>query len=104
MDFATRIIELEYQNSIECANELEECSDLIRQVSSVDINDILESLQASWKGDAANACIRKVSGLNTELQKDVGKVEKTASVIRTIAENVRRAELTALSIAANRRY
>lgn len=104
MSFATLLIELQYQNSMQCARDLENCANVIRGVSTSDVSGIVSALGASWEGEAANLCIRKTTGLQGDIKKDADDLARTAQVIRTIADNVRRAELTAYNLAHKRRY
>ena len=104
MSIVTNLIEMQYQNSMRCANDLENCADVVRSVSLSDVNEIFENINAAWKGEPASTCLSKIMNLHGDILQDAGNIEKTADVVRTIAENVRKAELEAYRIATGRSY
>lgn len=104
MSFAERMIELQYQNSINCAKELENVASVVKGVSTSDLEEIRNSLGSAWEGEAAVKCLQKVGLLQTGVKADGASIDRTAATIRQIAENVRRAERIAYEITHRRKY
>ena len=104
MSIGRKLIELEYQNSYQCARDLENCARIIKSVASNDVGGMISDLNAAWSGDAASVCVRKTSGAQEDSRKDGENIARAATVIRTIADNVRKAEITAYNLTHTRKY
>lgn len=104
MSIARTLIELEYQNSRQCARDLEDCARIIREVALSDVEGMMQELQTAWDGDAADMCIRKMDGAKNDIRRDGESVQRIADAIRRIADNVRRAEITAYNLTHKRKY
>ena len=104
MSLTTYLIEMQYQNSMRCAEDLEKCAEIISKVSASDVNDIFENVKGAWKGEPANTCLRKITNVQGDIGTDGKNIERAAEIVKTIAENVRRAELEAYRIATGRSY
>lgn len=104
MSIGKKLIELEYQNSYQCARDLENCARVIKSVASSDIGEMISDISMAWKGDSADVCVRKTVVAQEDVKKDGENIERTAAVIRMIADNVRRAEITAYNLTHIRKY
>ena len=102
MSIARIYIEIFYQNAMQCARELDACANVIKGISTTDVSEMVSAMNGAWEGEAANICIRKTMGLQGDIRKDADDVARAAQVIRTIAENVRRAESMAVNLAHKR--
>ena len=102
MSIVTNLIEMQYQNSMQCVKDLENCAGAVKSVSLSDVNEIFENINAAWKGEPASNCLGKIMNLQGDILQDAQIIEKTADVVKTIADNVRSAELEAYRIATGR--
>ena len=99
-----RQIMLDYSNAIRQADELDRLARTIEQSHAQEYQAVLNRIQSNWQGDNAEAYYRKAIKLIDELKNNATNLKKTSRAIRTIAENVKRTELTALEIARSRAY
>lgn len=104
MSIGRKLIELEYHNSYQCARDLENCARIIKSVASTDVGGLINDINMAWSGEAGAACVRKTSMAQEDIKQDGENIEKTAAVIRAIADNVRKAEITAYNLTHTRKY
>ena len=104
MSLAKYLIEMQYHNSMQCGDDLEKVAVSVRSVAMSDLNDILEDIRKAWKGDPASTCLGKISSVQVDIMAESNRIARTAGVIKTIADNVRKAEIEAYRIATGRDY
>lgn len=66
------------------------------------MGEVAQQLQSAWKGDSATLYIRKELELQRKIKQSCSHLRSMARDIRTIANQVNRAEQQALQIAQQR--
>lgn len=97
-------IRFDYNKAIRRAEELEEAARNLRQLSDRELEDSLQSLANAWRGEAANAYIRKGNQLQEKILANARKLTDTAKTIRSTAKRTYDAEMWAYRIAQERLY
>lgn len=95
-------IQMDFNKAGQKANELDGIADRLSSVAERELPNILDALGSDWKGDNADAYIRKGAGVGENMRETVKDLRNTASTIRTIARNIYNAEMEALRIAEER--
>lgn len=95
-------IQMDFNKAGQKANELDDIADRLSRIAETDLQNILNGLGNDWKGDNADAYIRKGSGIGENMRETVKNLRSTAATIRTIAQNIYNAEMEALRIAEER--
>lgn len=104
MSLVKYLIEMQYQNSMQCAEDLEIVAGNVRSVSTSDLDDMFKEISKSWKGEPAATCLGKMVNLQGDIIAEARRIASTAEVVKTIAENIRKAEIEAYRIATGRDY
>ena len=60
MSLVKYLIEMQYQNSMQCAEDLEIIAGNVRSVSTSDLNDMFGEISKAWKGEPAATCLGKM--------------------------------------------
>ena len=97
-------IRMDYEKTIQEAARLDEIADELASAVSGALSDSISGIQTAWKGDNANAYIKKCELLKTNIDKTVKKLRETANVIRKIAKTTYDAEMRVLEMARIRVY
>ena len=98
MGLTKMLIELRFQELKRDAADLEQIAKKIQNIAGRDMAGELQTVSQGWKGDNSRKFMQVGTQVAGEVN-DTGKaVEKTASVIRQIAETTYNAEMKALSI------
>lgn len=95
-------IQLNYRRAINQANKLENLADELRRIAKNNLDSTISDLSNNWKGESASAFLQKAQKAYEDILKNADQLDKTASVIKRSAENVRNSELRALEIATAR--
>jgi len=86
------------------ADKLSEQADRLDKLASNQMAGTLGAVCDNWKGDNAAAYIRKGSRMKNEISSLASDLRRAASVIRSSAERIYRAELLAKELARGRNY
>ena len=95
-------IQFNYSQAIKQASTLESIAKGLDKRANNDLSGILNNVNSAWKSDSAPAYISKGNKVKTDILTTAKNLRAIASSIRTIAKNVRDAELEALRIAQER--
>jgi WXG100 family type VII secretion target len=102
---ATRTsIEFDYKNALAQADKVDGIADSLNAIVSRRLQETLQNLSVSWKGDNANAYIKKGSKLKGNVNNTAGELHSIAEDIRVIAKRIYDAEMAALAVAEERTY
>lgn len=94
----------DYEKAKEQAAELERIAKELEQVANNEFNTALTGIYNAWKSDTAPAYIKKGKQVKEQLEKRASEIKKTASTIRSIAQNVYNADMHAYRLAQQRTY
>ncbi len=97
-------IEWNYIQAKKQADKLSEQAARLRQLSEEKMEETLNWLAGSWKGDNADAYMHKGDKVRRELCNLAEDLGRTAEVIRSSAERTYRAEMKARELAQKRTY
>ena len=92
------IIELNYQDTINKSEQLIELTADIKNICRNDIEDIKNTCNSVWKGDASVAYQKRLSQIQSKIEKRAGSIESTANSLGKTARCLKRAEEAANSI------
>ena len=91
-------INFNYDRAVRQAERLEEMSARLERTADRDMEDLLDGIYRAWKSASATAYLRKGQKAEESVQAMAADLKKLARRIRTVAEQVRRAELEARRI------
>lgn len=91
-----------YNKAIQQAERLDTIARRLKQAADGDMEGILNDVYRVWKSDSAPQYIQKGQKVKTDIVTASKKLNQIASAIRTIARQVRDAELEARRIANER--
>jgi len=91
-------IEIDFSRAISQAQELEEIARQLSDISRAHLEGAMAILEASWKGDNANAFCKKEQILTSDMYEAADDLIKVAKNIRNTADIVYRAEKAAVRI------
>lgn len=94
-------IQLNYIRAVNQARKLEELADELRSIANRDLESTMSDLSRNWKGESATLFLKKAQKAYGDIISNANQLDKTASVIRKSAENIRNSELRALEIIAS---
>lgn len=92
------IIELNYQDTIHKSEQLIELSADVKNICRNDIEDIKNTCNSVWKGDASTAYQKKLTQIQAKIEKRARSIESTADSLGKTAKRLKRAEEFANSI------
>lgn len=95
-------ISMDFEQAKRKADELDRIADELGRLSGTEFADTLYNLGNNWKGDNAQAYIRKGLSLKEKMEQTAGELRASASTIRAVAKNIYDAEMEALRIAEER--
>lgn len=99
MALAQHIINFNYNQAIDKANELDAAADKLKTDAITEMDSIISQINHNWTGDNATAYIAKCTQEQSKLVEIATSIRNTASTIRTMAANIKAAEEEALRIA-----
>lgn len=92
-------IHINFEEALAVARQLEDLSaDMERNVSR-SMGDSMQDLSAAWKGESANAYLRKAEQLKGNVSTTSTNLREIAEDIRTTARQLKQAEMKAICIA-----
>ena len=92
-------INFNYERAIRQAERLEALSMRLRNAANNDMGRLLNATRRAWRSDSAPLFLRKGEKVEADMQGVADDLKKTARKIRSIAEQVRAAEMEAGRIA-----
>lgn len=95
-------IDIEFKRAIEQAEELEELSCMLCNISNVKFDNALTLLTNSWKGQNAGSYISNTRSLKNRLYGSAEILKDTAEMIRKTAQRIYMAEMAALMVVESR--
>lgn len=99
MALSEAVINFNYNKAISKAAELDSAAAQLEADAVNEIGRIMTSIKRDWEGKNSEAYVEKCKQEQTKLQEIANDMRSTASTIRTMAENIKAAELRALAIA-----
>lgn len=92
-------INLDYNKALQQAAELEAIARELKNLGDSEFHSCLEQVAANWKGDNAQAYIKKGQRLKTQMLTSATELNNAAKTIRSIAKRTRQADRNAYFIA-----
>ena len=97
-------INMDFRQAMAQADKVDNLADRLSQVANDQLGDTLQNLSYGWKGDNAEAYLKKGARLQGKITMSSSDLHSIASSIRTAAQRIYNAEMQALDIARNRSY
>lgn len=97
-------IEMNFARAVQQAQKLEEIAGKIEQLTEGSCQACLNELSSNWKGEGANAFLKKGNRLKDNMKESARNLKKTGSTIREIARRTYDAEKRAYQLASSRTY
>lgn len=97
-------IEMNFRAAKEQARRLDDIASRLGRISRNDYTNALQQVSNAWQGDNANIYLQKSNGLIGKMNATASDLERIASTIRQIAQNIYDAEMRAWEIAHEREY
>lgn len=97
-------IEWNYIQAKRQADRLDEQADRLSRLASGQVAGALGTVSCNWKGDSAEAYLRKGERMKREISSLAGDLRRAAAVIRSSAERTYRAEMLVRDLALKRIY
>lgn len=98
------IIAIQYHLTVSLANQLIETASGIEGVSSGEIEETRNSINACWNGDNSQKYLYKLNTLETKITTNARGLRRSAETIKTMAGNIYRAELRAIDLVKTRKH
>ena len=95
-------IQMDFNKANKQAEELSEIANALDNLAQKDMLNCFNSIGNNWKGENADAYIKKGNIVKGNIEKVAKDLKKAAETIRKIAKNTKDAEMAALEIANNR--
>ena len=97
-------IEMNFRQAKQQADQLENLAVRLERLAKNDFRGTLQNLSSCWKGESADAYMRKGERLEDHMARTASNLKKTARTIRSVAQRTYEAEMRAREIARNRTY
>lgn len=91
-------IQIELQDTINKANQLEEIGNEIQNLSKQDFSQIGTAIATVWKGDASNHFQKKFNQYNTTVEKRGQEVNRIARDLQNSVKRLQQVETFAKSL------
>lgn len=98
------LIEMNFRQAKQQAAQLEELAARLENLAKQDLQETMQELSGVWKGENAEAYMRKGNRLEENIAATAAKLKQIASTIRTTAQRTYETEMRAREIAAERTY
>lgn len=98
------VIQMEFSKAKAQADRLDEIARELTQTADSQLGGALSGISKAWKSDSSSAYIKKGKDVQQQLRNRANELRKTASAIRTIAQNTYDAEMNAYRLAIARTY
>ena len=95
-------INLDYAKAMRQAEQLEAVAHDLDSLANNDFQGCLHNVSANWKGESAQAYVRKGNKLKGDINTSANQLRQIASTIRRIAKRTRQADINARNIALSR--
>lgn len=102
MELTKSSIDINFQNTLKRAGELDEIADSLRHLSNEQFHNTLEEISGNWKGDNANIYLQKGYTLEQKIKETAKELKHTAQTIRNNAKRIYNAELEAIDLVNQR--
>lgn len=99
MALTEAVINFNYNKAIGKAAELDAAASQLEADAVTEIGTIVTAIKRDWEGKNSDEYTSKCLAEQRKLQDIANDLRTTASTIRTMAENIKQAELKALAIA-----
>lgn len=96
------LIELNYQDTINKADELGSLASEIKGICTNNLSDINNSCSSIWKGDASISYQKKLGQIQSKIEKRAKSLENTANSLGGVARRLKQAEDYAKSLFHNK--
>lgn len=96
-------IRMDFRNANNCANQLEEAGQQLRNMANNKFQSEINMISQSWNGKCANVYINKCDMLRNQMFDTSRQLINTANTIRMIAKTTYTAELNSIQIATKNR-
>lgn len=97
-------IEFDFEQAKRQADELDSIAYNLKNLSNNKLNQSMQNLSQSWKGENATAYLKKGGILAKDILDSSSQLSDIANDIRTIARNTYETEMEAIRIAEEREY
>lgn len=97
-------IEVNFTRALQQAQKLEEVASKIETLTEEQCQACFNELSSNWKGDNADAFLKKGKRWNSELKKSAKNLKDTGAAIREIAQRTYEAEKRVYELAQTRIY
>lgn len=91
-------IKIDYDKTMRQVIKLEEIASKVDALGNKHLEDILQGLSASWKGDSASRYLQKGVQLQEEIGKSAARLQDIAQEIENLAKCLRAADIQAATI------
>lgn len=98
------LIEMNFRQAKQQAARLEELGIELENLAKRDFQETMQNLSGVWKGESAEAYMRKGDRLEEKLLNSSARLKRIASTIRAAAQRTYDAEMRAREIAKERTY
>lgn len=99
MALSEHVINFNYNQAIAKADELDAAAAKLEADAVTEMDSIISGINRNWTGDNAEAYIQKCTKEQAKLNDVATSIRNTANTIRTMAANIKAAEMEALRIA-----
>lgn len=97
-----RLLKFDFNKANAQIQELEEIASEIDQLADTDYENLMQQMRSAWKGNAADAYIRKASQVQERIKKTSQDIKKTSEVYANAVKRVQAAEEKVKEIAKGR--
>ena len=97
-------ITMNFRSAIRQADRLESVAEQMNSMAQQRFSASIQELSVGWKGENANAYLRKCESLKQKIGETAKQLRGVAADIRSIAQRTYDAEMAALRIAQERNY
>lgn len=98
------LIEMNFRQAKQQAAQLEELAVRLDNLAKKDLQETMQELSGVWKGENAEAYMRKGSRLGENIVATAANLKQIAATIRTTAQRTYETEMRAREIAIERKY
>lgn len=95
-------IQMDFTKAYHDAERIDDIARKLKQLSNANLEQSMQNLAASWKGQNATAFIRKEQQLQQDMKITANTLNGIADDVRRVAKRVYDAEMTAYKIAMTR--
>lgn len=95
-------IQMDFSRAYDDAKRLDDIARRLKQLSQSNLEESMQNLATSWKGENAVSFVRKEQQLQRDIKDTANNLNRIADDIRTVAKRVYEAEKQAYQIAMKR--